>query len=111
MSDAAQVECGETPNVPPGVTLIGWALALTGIGIYPGIEMLRREKTGWQWARPTLAVLMILGLWITGWAITGGTSGAFVVPTFASCGIGMSIASASALAYIGKPNVKRYFRI
>jgi len=105
------LECGETPNAPPGVTLIGWALLPTGLGTLPGILMLRGEATGWRWARFALGALVVTGLGLVLWALAGVGKDLFTMATLASAGLSLNIGSLFALAYMNRPNVKQYFHV
>lgn len=107
----ALLECGETPNAPSGVTLVGWALVLTGLGTLPGIMMLRGEANGWRYARFALAGLAVAGIGFALWAFTGNRADWPTAATLISSGIGLSIGSIIALASTNRPIVKHYFHI
>lgn len=104
-------ECGERCDAPPGVTLIAWMLVPTGIGTYPGIQMLRGEKLGWQWARPALGALMLAGLGLALWALSSAAMAFPVTPLLVACGIAMFIAYAGGLVYVDQPVVRRHFGV
>jgi len=107
----ALLECGETPNAPSGVTLIGWALIPTGLGTVPGILMLRGESSGWRSARFALAALAVGGIGFALWALAVNRADSFTTATFVSSGIGLSIGSVIALAYTNGAKARQYFHI
>jgi hypothetical protein len=111
MSVLSISECGELCDAPPGVTMIAWMLVPTGIGTYPGIQMLRGEKLGWRWARPALGALMIAGLGLALWAVSNAATLSPVAPVLVSCGIALSVACAGGLVYINQPVVRQYFHV